>query len=75
MTEIIAQTAGGLHNMTWSFEGILIAVIIVAGIVAIVVIALRAMNVTIPQWVIQILWIVAIVVVAVLAVKFLMTLF
>lgn len=54
----------------WSFTEIAIAVVIIAAIVALVYVALRQFNVTIPQWVIHVFWIVVVAVVVILAIKF-----
>jgi hypothetical protein len=48
--------------------GLLVWIIIIAAVVAIVVVACRAMNITIPQWLINIGGIVAIAVVALVAI-------
>lgn len=48
--------------------------VIIAGIVAIGVIAMRAMGVAPPPWAVQIFWVVVIVIVAILAIRFVMTL-
>lgn len=53
--------------------GIAIWIILLAALAAIVFIAVRAMGVAIPGWVIQILWVVVIAVVAIVAIKFLLT--
>jgi hypothetical protein len=50
---------------------IAIWIIIVAALAAIVFVALKAMNVAVPPWVLNIVWIVLVAIVAVLAIKFL----
>ncbi len=64
---LLSQVAG------WGLVGqIAIAVIVVAAIVAVVFIIIRKMGVAIPDWVIQIFWILVLAVVGVLAIKFLL---
>jgi hypothetical protein len=48
----------------WSWVAIAKAVIVLAAIIAIVLVAVRAMGLRIPEWAIHCLWIVAIVFVA-----------
>jgi hypothetical protein len=48
----------------------IIQLIMILGAVAILFIVLKQLNITIPDWVIQILWVIAIVFVGVWAVKF-----
>ena len=67
---LIAQVLGG-----WSIGQIALAVIIIAGICAVVVIILNRLGVKIPDWFQAILWVVLAVVVGAVAIKFLMTLF
>lgn len=55
----------------WSILAILIAIVVIAAGVAIVYVALRKFGVTIPDWVVQIFWILVVAVVAILALKFL----
>lgn len=59
---------------TLSIAQIAIAAIIIAGVIAIAYIAMKALGVQPPSWVIQVLWVLLIVVVCVLAVKFLVSL-
>ena len=58
---------------SWSLGQIAIAVVILAGLVAIVFIGLRAMHVEPPAWVLQIGWVLIIVFVVVLAIKILLS--
>jgi hypothetical protein len=51
---------------------LIITAIVLAGVIGIAIIAIRAAGLNIPPWVIQIFWIVVIVVVAVFAIRFLM---
>lgn len=51
-----------------------IAAVVILGIVAIVVIAVRAMAIPVPQWVWHVLGVLLIVVVCVFAIKFLLAL-
>lgn len=55
----------------WSILAILIAIVVIAAGVAIVYVALRKFGVTIPDWVVQIFWILVVAFVAILALKFL----
>ena len=57
---------------TWGFGDFLIAIIVVAGCIAITYIALRVFGVEIPQWVAQIFWVVIAVCVAVFAIRFIL---
>ena len=50
-----------------------IGIIIIAALVAIVFIAVKAMGVPVPAWVVQILFVVLIAIVAIFAIKFLLT--
>lgn len=59
---------------SWSLAQILIAIIIVAGCVAVTWIVLRNLGIGIPGWVVQIFWVCVLVFVAILAIKFLMSL-
>ena len=53
--------------------GLIIWLILAAAIVAIGFVACKAMGVSIPNWVVQIFWIVVIAVVCIMAIKFLVT--
>lgn len=53
----------------WGLVDLAIAIVIVAAVVALVWVGVRAMGVSIPGWVQQVLWIVAIAVVVVVAIK------
>jgi len=59
----------------WSFLQWITAIIIACGAVAILQIALPQMGVTIPIWIINILWVIVIVFIAVGAIRLLATLF
>ncbi len=59
---------------SWSLGEILIAVVIVAAAVALVYVALRQFGVSIPQWVVQVFWIVVVAVVVIFAIRFVLTL-
>jgi hypothetical protein len=58
----------------WGLEKIILTILIVGGAVAILLIALRAMGVAMPQWVWQILMVIAVVIVAAIAIRFIFTL-
>ncbi len=68
---LVAQALSPSHGFAWTLENILIAVVIVAAMVALVWIALREFKITIPPWVLQILWVVAVAFVVIMAIKFL----
>ena len=55
----------------WSFVRILCVLILVAACVAIACVALNAIGIGIPPWVIMILWIIGIAFVAIMAIKLL----
>lgn len=57
----------------WSLGEVAMLVIVLAAIVAVVFIAVRAMNIPVPQWVIHIGMVLAIAFVAILAVRVLMS--
>lgn len=59
----------------WSITQIAIAIVIIAGICALVFVALRAMGVQLPQWFITVLLIVLVVIVVCVAIKFVGSLF
>lgn len=63
-----------LADIQWTFGNIVIAVIVIAGIIGIALVACRVAGIVIPNWVWQILGIVAVVVIAVIAIKFLLSL-
>ncbi len=58
----------------WGIGEIAVAIIIVAAVVAVVFVALRKFNVAIPEWVVQIFWIMVVAVVCILAIRFLLSL-
>ena len=53
----------------WGISEIAIAVVIVAAVVALVVIALRQFRITIPEWVIQVMWVLAVAFVIIIAIR------
>lgn len=57
----------------WSIGDIAIAVVVIAAIVALVYVALRQFGVSIPAWVIQILWIIAVAFVVIFAIRLVMS--
>jgi hypothetical protein len=59
---------------TWGFGELLIAIVIVAACIGIVIVAVRACGLAIPQWVVQIFWIVLIAVVAIAALRLVLSL-
>ena len=58
----------------WSLMQWIVAVIIIAGCIAILYIVLPQLGVSIPGWVISIFWVCLVVVVAIAAIRFLMSL-
>lgn len=57
----------------WSLADFLIAILMIAGAIAITFIILRVMQVQIPPWVIQIFWIVVAVCVGIFAIRFILS--
>ncbi len=53
----------------WSIAELAIAIVIIAAIVALVYVALQKFGVAIPDWVIQIFWIIVVAFVVVLAIR------
>ena len=51
-----------------------IAIVIIAAVIALVFVALRQFNVTIPAWVVQVFWIVVVAVVVIFAIKLVLSL-
>ncbi len=58
---------------SWGIGDIACALLVIAGIVAVFLIASKQLGFTLPPWVIQILWVLAVVFVGILAIKFLMS--
>lgn len=58
----------------YSLGQIAVAIVIIAAVVAIVFVALRQFNVTIPAWVVQVFWVIVVAVVCIAAIRFLLTL-
>lgn len=58
----------------WSFGDMAIAIVIIAAVIALVFVALRQFNVTIPAWVVQVFWIVVVAVVVIFAIKLVLSL-
>jgi len=65
MFSLLAQAAFGGYSLIQ----LAIFIIVVAGVVAIVVVILKQLGVTIPPWLIAILWIVLAVIVGIFAIK------
>ena len=68
---LFASLAAG--SQTWSLGDVLIGVIVVAALVAIVWVAVRAMGIVVPQYIVHVLWIIAVAVIAILAIRFLLS--
>jgi hypothetical protein len=60
----IAQIAGG-----YSIGQIAIMVVIVAAVVALVYIALRQFGIAIPEWVVQVFWVIVVAFIVICAIK------
>lgn len=69
MNALLAMNPAG-----WSIGEIAIAIVIIAAVVAVVYVALKQFGIAIPQWVIQIFWIIVVAIVAILAIRFLLSL-
>ena len=65
MTALLAHQFWGL-----SIEQLAITIVVIAAVVALVFLALRQFKVTIPPWVIEVLWIVVVAMVIILAIRF-----
>ncbi len=74
LADVYVETHRG-GGFEWDLLHLLIVLLICVGAVAVAVIILKVLGWTIPQWVWQILGIVAAVVVGVIALKFLWSLF
>lgn len=72
MLPLLSQVVGPAPARAWGLADVLIAIIVVAACVMILYVALRAMGVQLPPWVIHIFVIVLVAVVSVLAIKFLL---
>lgn len=69
---LMAQTMMAQVNLrTWSLTDVMIAIIILAACIGILYIAMNVFGVQIPQWAVQIFWIVVVAVIAILAIRFL----
>lgn len=65
---MIALVAG------WTIGELAIAIVVIAALVALVCVALRKFEVKIPDWVVQVFWIVIVALVVIAAIRFVMTL-
>lgn len=74
MLSVLAVLAQ-LTPLRWTIPEIAIAVVVIAGIIAIVIIGLKQLKVEIPPWFIQVLYVIAVVVVIAIAIKILAGLF
>jgi hypothetical protein len=59
----------------YSLVQLAVAVVVVAAVIGLVYVALRQFQVPIPQWVVQVFWIVVVAIVAVAAIKVVASLF
>ncbi len=67
-TLLLAQHATPWHGM--SISNLAITIVVIIGIIALVLIFVKAMNFQIPDWFKQVLWVVAAVVVVCVAIIF-----
>lgn len=58
----------------WGIGELAIAIVVIAAVCALVMIALRKFGVTIPDWVIQVFWVLIVAFVIILAIRFVMSL-
>jgi hypothetical protein len=72
MIALLSQMQMAPMGGAWSFGGIIIAIIICLGVIGIAAIAIRVMQIPVPQWLWQILAIVVVVCIAVVAIRFLL---
>lgn len=56
----------------WTIGHVCIAIVVLAGIIALMYIGLNRLGVSIPDWVVQVFWVLIVVVVIVLAIRLLM---
>ena len=70
LAEVILFQGGA---RTWGIGEIAILIVAVAAIVALVVIALRKFQITIPDWVQQVFWVLVIAFVIIMAIRFVMS--
>jgi len=61
--------AQNLRHFDWSIGSIAITVVIIAAVVALVYVALRAFKVEIPGWVVQVFWILVVAFVIIAAIR------
>ena len=59
--------------MNINLASLLVTVIIIAAVIAITSIAIKAFGLVIPDWVIQIFWVVVVAFVAIFAIRFVLT--
>ena len=58
----------------WSVGSLAVAIVVTAGVCAVVFVVLRKLNISIPDWVVNIFWIVVVVAVGIMAIRLLMSL-
>jgi len=63
-----------LFQNGWTIENVLILIVLVAAGVALVYVALKKFGIAVPDWVVQVFWIVAVAFVIVMAIRFVFTL-
>lgn len=60
--------------LAWSIGEMAVAAIVLAAVVAIVVIIVKAMGLAIPPWAVTVFWIVLLAIVGILAIRFVLSL-
>ncbi len=71
---LFAQAARQINFSAWSIGDWLIAILILAGIIAVAYVVLGVLEVKIPDWAVKIFWIVLAVAVGIIAIRFILTL-
>ena len=64
-----------MNNVKWSITNIILAIIVVAGMIGIMYVALHEFGIAIPPFIITVLWIVLVVIICCAAVKFISFMF
>jgi hypothetical protein len=70
---LLAQFQQHFGGGSWGIGEILIAIIVIAACIGIMFVAIKVFGVTIPQWAIQIFWIVVVAACAILAIRFVLS--
>lgn len=64
----------GIYSTGYAVADLAIAIVLIAAVIALVVIGLRALNIQLPQWLIQVLCVIAVAFVVILAIRFVVSL-